>query len=226
MVDDDRQFVELVSACLTMYWRDTEVLEARDGKTALEVIERHHPDLVLLDVVMPKMDGYEVLKRLREFSDVPVIMLSARDGLVDRVKGLELGADDYITKPFEHLELLARAKALLRRQEMLQPTSQTWSFTCGDLSVDFSSRQVRRRGAIVPLTATEYRLLYLLVRNAGRALPHEMLLSKIWGEKHVDEVNCLRSYVWRLRSKLEDNPKQPKYILSERGFGYRFRYAP
>ena len=135
------------------------------------------PDLVLLDIAMPGMMDTRRFCRIREFSDVPVIMLTAKDGVLDKVKGLELGADDYITKPFDHLELLARVKAVLRRLDMPQPVSRAPSFVCGDLSVDFAARQVRLRGNIVPLTPIEYKLLYHLVRNAGRLLPHETLLG-------------------------------------------------
>ena len=186
-------------------------------------MEREQPDLVLLDISMPGMDGYETLRQIREFSDVPVIMLTARDSVLDKVKGLELGADDYVTKPFDHLELLARVKAVLRRLDMPQPASRAPSFVSDELAVDFASRQVRLRGEPVPLTNIEYKLLYHLVRNAGRVLPHETLLAKVWGREYVDEIDYLRVYVRRLRRKLEDDPDRPRHILTERGVGYRFR---
>lgn len=225
VVDDAPDVVEAVTLSFTLQWRETEILGASDGETALDVIERDHPDLVLLDIAMPGIDGYETLRRLRAFSDVPVIMLSARDGVLDKVKGLELGADDYVTKPFDHLELLARVKALLRRLDMPQPRSRAPSFTAGDLTVDFASQEVRKGGALITLTSIEYKLLYHLIRNVGRILPHETLLAKIWGREYVDEIDYLRVYVRRLRRKLEDDPDNPRHILTERGVGYRFRAA-
>jgi len=223
VVDDAPEVIEAVTLSFNLQWRETDVVGAYDGDQALDMVEREAPDLVLLDIAMPGMDGYQTLRRIREFSDVPVIMLTARDGVLDKVKGLELGADDYVTKPFDHLELLARVKAVLRRLDMPQPVSRAPSFSSGELSVDFASRQVRLRGDLVPLTPIEYKLLYHLVRNAGRVLPHETLLAKVWGREYLDEIDYLRVYVRRLRVKLEDDPERPKYILTERGLGYRFR---
>ncbi len=139
-----------------------------------------------------------------------------------KVKGLELGADDYVTKPFDHLELLARVKALLRRLDMPQPVSRAPSFQCQELSVDFAAQQVRLRDEPVDITSTEYKLLYHLVRNAGRVLRHETLLAKVWGHEYVDEIDYLRVYIRRLRRKLEEDPEHPRFILTERGLGYRF----
>ena len=223
VVDDAEEVIEAVTVSFGLQWRETEVIGAADGETALDLIEQQHPDVVLLDIAMPGMDGFETLRRIREFADVPVIMLTARDDVLDKVKGLELGADDYVTKPFDHLELLARVKALLRRLDMPQPTSRAPSFRSGDLEVDFAAQEVRLRGEPVPLTATEYKLLYHLVRNAGRVLQHETLLAKVWGSEYVDEVDYLRVYVRRLRRKLEQDPERPRHILTERGLGYRFR---
>lgn len=223
VVDDAPEVVEAVTVSFSLQWQETEVLGANDGETALEMVEQEQPDLVLLDITMPGMDGYDTLRRLRQFSDVPVIMLTARDSVLDKVKGLELGADDYITKPFDHLELLARVKALLRRLDMPQPVSRAPSLVCGDLSIDFESHQVRVKGELIALTAIEYKLLYHLVRNAGRVLRHETLLAKVWGREYVEEIDYLRVYVRRLRRKLEKDPERPQYILTERGLGYRFR---
>lgn len=223
VVDDAPEVIEAVTLSFNLQWRETDVVGACDGEQALDLVERGCPDLVLLDIAMPGIDGYETLRRIRLFSDVPVIMLTAKDGVLDKVKGLELGADDYITKPFDHLELLARVKAVLRRLDMPQPASRAPSFLSGDLSVDFATRQVRLREDAVPLTPIEYKLLYHLVRNAGRVLPHETLLAKVWGREYLDEIDYLRVYVRRLRRKLEDDPEQPQYILTERGLGYRFR---
>lgn len=223
VVDDAAEVIEAVTVSFTLQWRETEVIGADNGQVALDLIEQEHPDVVLLDIAMPGMNGFEVLRELRAFSDVPVIMLTAKDDVLDKVKGLELGADDYVTKPFDHLELLARVKALLRRLDMPQPTSRAPSFQAGDLEVDFAAQEVRLRGERVPLTATEYKLLYHLVRNAGRVLRHETLLAKVWGREYVDEVDYLRVYIRRLRRKLELDPERPRHILTERGLGYSFR---
>ncbi len=223
VVDDAAEVIEAVTVSFTLQWRETEVIGADNGEAALDLVEQEHPDVVLLDIAMPGMNGFEVLREIRAFSDVPVIMLTAKDDVLDKVKGLELGADDYVTKPFDPLELLARVKALLRRLDMPQPTSRAPSFRSGDLTVDFASQQVRLRDAPVSLTPVEYKLLYHLVRNAGHILGHETLLAKVWGREYVDEVDYLRVYIRRLRRKLEANPEQPVYILTERGVGYRFR---
>jgi two-component system KDP operon response regulator KdpE len=223
VVDDAAEVIEAVTVSFTLQWRETEVIGADTGEAALDLIEQEHPDIVLLDIAMPGMNGFETLREIRAFSDVPVIMLTARDDVLDKVKGLEFGADDYVTKPFDHLELLARVKAVLRRLDMPQPTSRAPSFRAGGLEVDFAAREVRLRGEPVPLTATEYKLLYHLVRNAGHVLRHETLLAKVWGREYVDEVDYLRVYIRRLRRKLEADPDHPRHILTERGLGYRFR---
>ncbi|MCC7023111.1 MAG: response regulator transcription factor [Thermomicrobiales bacterium] len=222
VIDDAAEVIEAVTVSFTLQWRETDVIGADNGAEGLDLIERERPDVVLLDIAMPGMDGFEVLRQVRAFSDVPVIMLTARDDVLDKVKGLELGADDYVTKPFDHLELLARVKALLRRFDMPQPVSRAPSFRSGDLTMDFTAHEVRRGGERVPLTATEYKLLYHLVRNAGRVLPHETLLAKVWGREYIDEVDYLRVYIRRLRRKLEVDPEHPRRILTERGLGYRF----
>jgi two-component system KDP operon response regulator KdpE len=222
VVDDEPDVVESVRLGFTLQWRDVDVLEAGEGQRALDVVEQDHPDIVLLDVGLPGIDGYEVLRQIRAFSDVPVVMLTARDDAMDKVKGLELGADDYVTKPFNHLELMARVKAVLRRLEMPAPTSRAPSFQAGDLEVDFARREVRLRGTRVDLTPTEYKLLYHLVRNAGHVLEHGTLLAKVWGRDYLDEVDYVRVYIRRLRDKLGDLAESPRYIETERGLGYRF----
>ncbi len=222
VVDDEPDVVESVRLGLTLQWREVDILGAGTGERALDLIEHEHPDLVLLDIGLPDLDGYEVLRQTRAFSDVPLIMLTARDSTLDKVKGLELGADDYVTKPFNHLELLARIKAVLRRHEMPAPMSRAPSFRSGDLEVDFDAQQARIKGRPVELTPTEYKLLYHLVRNAGSVLTHATLLAKVWGREYVDEVDYLRVYVRRLRDKLSDDADHPRYIRTERGLGYRF----
>jgi two-component system KDP operon response regulator KdpE len=222
VVDDEPDVVESVRLGFTLQWRDVDVLGAGEGEAALDIVEREHPDIVLLDVGLPGIDGYEVLRQIRALSDVPVLMLTARDDAMDKVKGLELGADDYVTKPFNHLELMARVKAVLRRLEMPAPASRAPSFKSGDLEVDFAKQEARVGGARLDLTPTEYKLLYHLVRNAGHTLEHGTLLAKVWGREYVDEVDYIRVYIRRLRDKLGDSSDAPRYIQTERGLGYRF----
>jgi two-component system KDP operon response regulator KdpE len=222
VVDDAPEVVDSVRVGLMVQWREVDVLSAGTGQQATEMVERESPDLVLLDIGLPDMDGFKVLEEIRFFSDVPIVMLTARDDTVDKVKGLELGADDYVTKPFNHLELLARIKAVLRRLDMPAPKSRAPSFASGDMEVDFDAQEVRVKGERVDMTPTEYKLLYHLVRNAGRTLPHGTLLAKVWGREYLDEVDYLRVYVRRLRDKLGDDPEKPRYIRTERGLGYRF----
>jgi two-component system KDP operon response regulator KdpE len=222
VVDDVPDVVESVRLGFMLQWRDVEVLGAGSADEALDLVEREHPDIVLLDIGLPGMDGYGALVEIRRFSDVPVVMLTARDDAMDKVKGLELGADDYVTKPFNHLELMARVRAVLRRHDMPAPTSRAPSFRALDLEVDFSKQEARLHGERMELTPTEYKLLYHLVRNAGHVLQHGTLLAKVWGREYVDEVDYLRVYVRRLRDKLGDDPEHPRYIRTERGLGYRF----
>ncbi len=222
VVDDEPDVVESVRLGFELQWREIDVVGAGTGEDALDRIEQDRPDIVLLDIGLPDIDGFEVIRRIRAFSDVPVVMLTARDDAMDKVKGLELGADDYITKPFNHLELMARVKAVLRRLAMPTPTSRAPSFRSGDLEVDFAAHEARLRGERLELTPTEYKLLYHLVRNAGHVLQHGTLLAKVWGREYVDEVDYLRVYVRRLRDKLGDDPERPRYIRTERGLGYRF----
>jgi DNA-binding response OmpR family regulator len=222
VVDDAPEVVDSVRIGFAVQWREVDVVSAGTGKEALDLVEHESPDLVLLDVGLPDIDGFKVLEEIRFFSDVPVVMLTARDDTIDKVRGLELGADDYVTKPFNHLELLARIKAVLRRLDMPPPKSRAPSFRSGDMEMDFASQEVRVKGEPVALTPTEYKLLYHLVRNAGHTLTHGTLLAKVWGREYRDEVDYLRVYVRRLRDKLGDDPEKPRYIRTERGLGYRF----
>jgi two-component system KDP operon response regulator KdpE len=222
VIDDAPDVIESVRLGFTLQWREVEVLGADAGERGLDLVEHERPDLVLLDVGLPDIDGYEVLRQIRAFSDVPVVMLTARDGTLDLVKGLELGADDYVTKPFNHLELLARVKAVLRRLDMPAPAARVPSFQSGELEMDFARQELRVAGRRVELTPTEYKLLYHLIRNAGYVLTHGTLLAKVWGREYVDEVDYVRVYIRRLRDKLGDDSERPRYIQTERGLGYRF----
>ena len=222
VVDDEPDVIKVITMSLNMRQPAWEVIGAQDGQEALERIETEHPDVVLLDVGLPEMSGFEVLKTVRLFSDVPIIMLTVRDDEQSKVQGLELGADDYVTKPFSHLELLARVRAVLRRAEAL-PLTHERPFVSGDIQIDFSRREVTVRGQPVALTSSEYRLLYHLVRNAGQILTHETLLARVWGRDYTNEISYLKSYINRLRSKLEQDPHHPEYILTEHTIGYWFR---
>lgn len=222
IVDDDKGIVEAVTIGLQFHWQDAQVAAASDGEQGLRQFQALVPDVILLDVNMPYMNGFEVLQRIRQVSDVPVLMLTARGDEISKVRGLELGADDYLVKPFSHLELFARIKAVLRRAELPAPVSAVPSFVSGDLTIHFDSREVTVQGTPVKLTPTEYKLLYQLVRNAGRVLPFDMLLSKVWGDEYHGEMDYLKTYISRLRKKLSDDPENPRYIITERSIGYRF----
>ena len=222
IVDDEHDVVKLVRMSFEVQEPAWEALSAYDGEEALTIFETEQPDLVILDIMMPEMSGFDVLKELRRFSDVPVIMLTAKENEIDKVMGLNLGADDYITKPFGHLELLARVKAVLRRSGGM-PLSHELPFTADAIHVDFERRQVSVDGEPISLTGTEYRLLYHLVRNAGQVMTHESLLARVWGREYTDEIDYLKVYVNRLRNKLEKVPSNPEYILTEYGVGYWFR---
>jgi two-component system KDP operon response regulator KdpE len=198
------------------------VIEASNGLEALDRIREDLPDLVLLDVMMPELDGFETLRIIRETSTVPVIILTVKDEESDKVKGLELGADDYVTKPFSSRELASRIKAVLRRTEMDAPAEKSMVVVDDYLKIDFNRRQVFVAGQEVKLRPTEYRLLYHLVKNAGQVLTHEVILSKVWGYEYRDESQYVRLYITYLRQKIEPDPGNPKYILTERGIGYRF----
>lgn len=222
IVDDDPDVVEAISLSFGLQWPDARLVDAGNGRTALEMFSRENPDVVLLDIALPDMDGFEVLRRIRDRSDAPVLMISARGEEIDKVRGLELGADDYVTKPFGYLELSARIKAVMRRAQALPPVSGDGQFEAGPIQINYATHQVTANGKPVKLTPIEYKLLYQLTRNAGQVLFHDQLLTKIWGPEYVGELDYLRIYVRRLREKLEPNPQQPVYILTERGLGYRF----
>ena len=221
VVDDEPRIVEAVGMNLEL--EGYQVSSASNGYEALQKLTEDLPDLVILDVMMPEVDGFETLRKIREVSTVPVIMLTVRGEEIDKVKGLDLGADDYITKPFNPKELVLRIRAVLRRVEMPSPVPKTEIRVDDNLSIDFSRCKVIIKGKEVHLRPTEYRLLYHLVSNAGHVLTHETLLRRVWGYEYRDEDHYLWLYITYLRRKIEDDPKHPKYILSERGIGYRFK---
>ena len=222
IVDDDPDVVEAITLSFGLQWPESSIVAAGDGREALRVWERERPDVVLLDIGLPDMDGFEVTRALRERSDVPILMISARGEEIDKVRGLELGADDYVTKPFGYLELSARIRAVLRRQQSPIPPAGGGLFHSGPVQINYATHEVTLRGKPVKLTPTEYKLLYQLTRNTGQILLHDQLLTRVWGPEYRGELDYLRIYVRRLREKLEDTPQTPTRILTERGTGYRY----
>lgn len=219
-VDDEQRMVRFIQ--LNLEQDGFEVITAYNGKDALEQVRTQLPDLILLDIMMPDINGFEVLKKIREVNNVPVIMLTAKGEEDDRIQGLELGADDYITKPFSPRELVSRIRAVLRRTKSFTDDQVDLIKVDERLTIDFSRREVWVEGQKVDLRPTEYRLLYHLVQNAGWVNTHEQLLTKVWGFEYQDEPHYVRLYVNYLRKKIEQDPSDPKYILTERGVGYRF----
>ena len=220
VVDDEERMVRFIR--LNLEHDGFLVEEAYDSQQAMNKLRETLPDLILLDVMLPDIDGFELLRMLRENHDVPVIMLTAKGEEDDRVRGLELGADDYVTKPFSPRELVSRVKAVLRRTDTSRGQSSGIIEVDDRLKINFDRREVWVEGELVKLRPTEYRLLYHLVQNAGWVISHDQILAKVWGYEYRDEPHYVRLYVNYLRQKLEEDPSNPKYILTERGVGYRF----
>jgi two-component system KDP operon response regulator KdpE len=220
VVDDEPDLRDAVRVYLEMHGYS--VLQAADGQEAVEKVRTTLPDLVVLDVMMPVMDGITALQQLRTLSAVPVIMLTVKGDEDDKVRALRLGADDYVTKPFSQRELLARIESVLRRAAQPAILPQDTIVIDDDLTIDFARNRVIVRGQEEPLTATEHRLLYHLVTNAGRLMPSEILLARVWGPEYREEEHYVRLYVSYLRNKIEPDPAHPRYILTEKGLGYRF----
>jgi two-component system, OmpR family, KDP operon response regulator KdpE len=216
IVDDEVQIRRLLR--LALEEEHYEVHEAATGKLALSEAAGVHPDGVVLDLGLPDLDGKEVLRRLREWSQVPVLVLTVRDGEEDKIAALDAGADDYLTKPFSRRELLARLRAVLRRT---QPSSEETIVRFSDVEIDFAARIVRRAGAEVKLTAREYDLLRYLAQHRGRVVTHQQILRELWGANAEDSTHYLRVYMTHLRQKLEPNPRAPKFLQTESGIGYR-----
>ena len=220
IVDDEARMRRFIR--MNMELEGFQVIEAENGLIALDQIRKYNPDLVLMDVMMPEMDGFETLRLLREISTVPVILLTVKSDEEDKIRGLSLGADDYITKPFSPRELNSRVNAVVRRAQWPAPAPRTVLRIDERLSVDFNRHQVIVNEERIDLRPTEYRLLSQLIQNAGWVVPHETLLAKVWGYEYRDETHYLRLYINYLRKKIEADPTNPKYILTERGVGYRF----
>jgi DNA-binding response OmpR family regulator len=221
IAEDDRDLAEVVAYGARQAWPECRVTIAADGREALARFAEERPDLVILDVSMPPPNGIEVCRRIRQVSRVPILMLTVRNGLLDKVRALDLGADDYLTKPFDHLELFARLRALVRRATDAE-VAPAPDFRSGDLTVDFTIHEVRLRGELVPLSPTEHLLLVELVRHAGATLPHQRLLDRVWGADYPRDLRYLKVFVNRLRAKLGDDATHPRYIQTVWGIGYRF----
>jgi two-component system KDP operon response regulator KdpE len=199
------------------------VVSAADGRAALAMAERELPDLIILDIMLPTLDGYEVCRRIREYSAVPILMLTARSSEIDLLRGFDVGADDYLVKPFSVNELLVRVRALLKRSKFLQEIIQHPPLVAGDLAIDFAKREVKVRGTEINLSPTEYKLLTKLALNADRVILHQDLLRDIWGPEYRTETEYLRVYIHYLRQKIEDDPAEPRRIITHPGAGYMFR---
>ena len=222
VIEDDPQIIESITLCFQLRWAGVRVVSASEGERGLELAETESPDVIILDLGLPDIDGFEVLRQVRSFSEVPLIILSVRGEEIDKVKGLELGADDYVTKPFAPAEFLARVKAVTRRNEVPQSKSDSKPFVRGKLKIDFGTREVSIGGKLVKLTPSEYNLLYQLVRNEGRVMSNQMLLEKVWGPEYTAETEYIKVYIQRLREKLDEESGNPRMIISERGVGYKF----
>ena len=223
VVDDEASIVTMLAYNLKKEGYD--VVTAEDGEVALEKFESENPDLLLLDIMMPKMDGYEVCRKIREKRNVPIIMLTARADEVDKVVGLEMGADDYVTKPFGNRELIARVKANLRRSDIAPVTNNEKdgnNQVYGDLNIDFDRYEVTKRGEVINLTLREFELLTFLATQTPTIFTRENLLEKVWGYEYFGDVRAVDVTIRRLREKIEDDPSKPKYIVTKRGVGYYF----
>jgi two-component system KDP operon response regulator KdpE len=225
VIDDDPAFVRLVEQVLTQ--GGYEVFTAASGKEGLRLLFTHQPDIVLLDVVMPEMDGWQTCSRIRDITDIPVIMLTAQKNTEeDIVRGLECGADNYLIKPVGRRELVGRVQAVIRRAELSsQEGEREITYSDGYLTVDIAQRQVLLNGERVKLTPREFRLLALLMQNAGRILTHKQLLEGVWGWEYIDDLDYVRIYIWHLRQKIEPDQSKPRYIITEPGVGYSFHKA-
>jgi DNA-binding response OmpR family regulator len=218
VIDDDATLLGLMAEHLSR--AAYRVITAVNGTTGLETFSDHHPDLVILDVMMPRMDGWTVCERLREISDVPIIMLTAKDEEQDRLRGFRLGVDDYVVKPFSFAELVARVGAILTRSRRALPETHLAPIVRGDVVIDLAERRVTRNGQPVRLTPTEFRLLAALAEQPGHTIAPKDLLVQVWGSEYADDVENVKRYIHYLRRKLEADVEHPQLILTERGFGY------
>jgi two-component system KDP operon response regulator KdpE len=222
VIEDSTEIQEAISLTFELRWPESSVVAASEGSNGITLTESESPDIIILDLGLPDMDGFKVLKEIRNFSDIPVIILTVRGEEIDKVRGLELGADDYIVKPFSHMELLARVRAVLRRSHIPELKGTEEPLVTSKLSIDFATRTVTKDDKQIKLTPTEFNLLHYLARNEGKVLTHRALLVKVWGEEYTDSSEYLKVYIQRLRDKIEDDPSGPEILISERGVGYKF----
>jgi DNA-binding response OmpR family regulator len=238
IAEDDRDIADVVEINVRMIWPQCHVLIAADGTEALELFSAERPDLVILDIEMPPPDGQQLCKLIRQTSDVPIIMLSAKQSTIDKVRALDSGANDYVTKPFDHLEFQARLRSVLRRPRGLPAEVSTraerplrndvapgQTIRAGDLTLNVDSHQLLIDGNWVRLTSTECRLLAELMKHQGRLMPYRLLLERVWGSEYEDEDKYLKVFIWRLRQKLGERERQHRYIQNEWGIGYKFTVA-
>lgn len=218
VVDDDVSLLELIKGTLAI--DNHEVITAQNGQEGISALEQFNPDVIVLDIMMPRLDGLEVIRRIRQQSTVPIIMLTALDQESDLVQAFKLGADDYLTKPFNLVELRARVQAILRRQRWQERTDYRDVICFGTIEIDSKARRVLRDGKSVPLTMTEYKLLLELASHPDTIFTHKMLLNRIWGQEYGNESQYVRVYIGRLRRKLEDDPTNPRHLLTDPGIGY------
>jgi len=220
VVDDEKSLRDFV--CRNLEVRGYKVITAADGIEGIKVFNARDIDLVILDIMMPRMDGLETTRRIRQSSTVPIIVLTALDGEADKIRAFDLGADDYLTKPFGVGELLARVRAVLRRSKWTDPPIRQGRLVHGEIRVNLERHEVRVRGKLVKFTPTEFSLLVYLMENSGVVLPHEAILKHVWGPEYGHETEYLRVYIGHLRQKVEVDPNHPTYLLTERGIGYSF----
>ena len=222
VIEDNQQIIEEISFCLQFRYPEVEIASTTDGWKGIAMVETESPDLTLLDSSLPGVNTLYLVSKIREFSDVPLIILSEGETDMDRARCLETGADEYVTKPFSPIELLASIKALLRRTQRAGFRPERWVSVGSELTINFTTHEVFLSGKPVKLTPIEYNLLAELVNNSGRVLTHRNLLDKVWGSEYVDERSFLKKYVYRLRCKIEANTSKPQMLLTERGVGYKF----
>ncbi len=223
VIQNREEGVEEISVYLRLAWSNIDITSTTEGGKGIELVEAESPDIVILDLELADMDGFKVVKEIRAFSDVPIIIITARQAEVDRAKSVEMGADEYITIPFSGINLMTTVKGILRRSTMPQfSEDRSSTFTSGNLTINFATHDVFVSGELVKLSPTEYNLLCNLVRNAGKVLSHRFLLEKTWGSDYTDDIPSLKKYIYRLRSKLKDEQNPQPMLVTQRGVGYKF----
>jgi len=224
IIEDRKEVAENLSLCLKLGWSQINIIVTADSDTGIDLAENESPDIVILDLQVRDIDSFKVLKEIRLFSNVPIIVLTSKEADMDKVKSLEMGADDYLSDPFSAIDLIARVKAVIRRATMPQRRdSANSTFVSGNLTINFATHEVFVSGEPVKVTRTEYNLLCNLIKNEGRVLSHRFLLERTWGTDYIDDISSLKKYIYRLRVKLKDNQNPEPMLITERGIGYKFR---